>query len=130
MADESVFTLADAWDLASRRAVDILSIYPGKNGGILPSMAIASLAQAAGIVCCMGSNLELGIATAAMLHLGVAAPAIDSETYPGDFLGPLYHEADMITTPLSLGPTVSKVPDGPGLGVELDEDQLERWRKK
>ncbi len=130
MADESVFTLADAWDLTSRRAVDILSIYPGKTGGILPSMAIASVAEAAGIACSMGSNLELGIATAAMLHLGVAAPVIDSETYPGDFLGPLYHEADMITEPLSLGPLHAVVPEGPGLGVELDEGQLERWRER
>jgi muconate cycloisomerase len=128
MADESVFTLADAWDLVRRDAVDILSIYPGKTGGILPAMAIASVAEAAGVVCSMGSNLELGIATAAMLHLGAAAPAIDSETYPGDFLGPLYHEADLITEPLSLGPIHAIVPEGPGLGVALDENQLENWR--
>ena len=128
MADESVFTLADAWDLVCRDAVDILSIYPGKIGGILPAMAIASVAEAAGVVCSMGSNLELGIATAAMLHLGAASPAIDSETYPGDFLGPLYHEADLITEPLSLGPIHATVPEGPGLGVALDENQLEHWR--
>lgn len=130
MADESVFTLVDAWDLTNRRAVDILSIYPGKTGGILPSMAIASVAEAAGIACSMGSNLELGIATAAMLHLGAAVPVIDSETYPGDFLGPLYHEADMITEPLSLGPLHAVVPEGPGLGVQLDEEQLDRWRDR
>ena len=128
MADESVFTLADAWDLVRRDAVDILSIYPGKTGGILPAMAIANVAEAAGVVCSMGSNLELGIATAAMLHLGAAAPTIDSETYPGDFLGPLYHEADLITEPLSLGPVHATVPEGPGLGVALDENQLEHWR--
>ena len=128
MADESVFTLADAWDLVRRDAVDILSIYPGKTGGILPAMAIASVAEAAGVVCSMGSNLEMGIATAAMLHLGATAPAIDSETYPGDFLGPLYHEADLITQPLSLGPINATVPEGPGLGVALDENQLEHWR--
>ena len=91
-------------------------------------MAIASVAESAGLVCSMGSNLELGIATAAMLHLGAAVPTIDSETYPGDFLGPLYHEADMITDPLQLGPLEAVVPEGPGLGVTLDEDQLERWR--
>jgi muconate cycloisomerase len=76
----------------------------------------------------MGSNLELGIATAAMLHIGIAEPAIDSERYPGDFLGPLYHQADLITEPLALGPTTARVPEGPGLGVELDEDQLARYR--
>ena len=130
MADESVFTLSDAWALTSCRAADILSIYPGKHGGILPALSIANVAQAAGITCSMGSNLELGIATAAMLHLGAASPGINSQTYPGDFLGPLYHEADMITRPLGLGPEVAVVPEGPGLGVELDEDQLEKWREK
>ena len=34
----------------------------------------------------------------------------------------------MITEPLRLGPETAHVPDGPGLGVELDEDQLDRWR--
>ncbi len=130
MADESVFTVGDAWHLTAHRAADILSVYPGKNGGMIASRAIADVAGAAGIVCHMGSNLELGIATAAMLHLGAAVPAIDSETYPGDFLGPLYHEADMITEPLDLGPEVARAPEGPGLGVELDEAQLERWREK
>jgi muconate cycloisomerase len=77
----------------------------------------------------MGSNLELGIATAAMVHLAAAEPAIDSETYPSDLLGPLYHEADMICEPLKLGPEVAEVPEGPGLGVELDEGQLEKWRE-
>jgi L-alanine-DL-glutamate epimerase-like enolase superfamily enzyme len=128
MADESVFTAAQAQHLVALGAVDILSIYPGKNSGILPAMAIANIAHAAGIVCSMGSNLELGVATAAMLHLGVAAPAIDSETYPGDFIGPLYHEADMLCEPLALGPEVATVPQGPGLGVELDEQQIEQYR--
>ena len=70
----------------------------------------------------------MGVGAAAMLHLGAAVPNIVSETYPGDFIGPLYHEADMLKTPLSLGPPSARVPEGPGLGVELDEDQLEKYR--
>ncbi|MDA0589650.1 MAG: mandelate racemase/muconate lactonizing protein [Planctomycetota bacterium] len=128
MADESVFTVHDAWQVARSHAADILSVYPGKHGGIQATLEIANIAKAAGIVCSMGSNLELGIATAAMLHLGVAVPAIASELYPGDFIGPLYHEADLLKKPLTLGPSAALVPDGPGLGVELDEVQLERYR--
>ena len=128
MADESVFTLQDARHLIELGAADVLSVYPGKHGGIAATREIAHLARAAGITCSMGSNLELGIATAAMLHIGIAEPAIDSERYPGDFLGPLYHQADLITEPLALGPTTARVPEGPGLGVELDEDQLARYR--
>jgi muconate cycloisomerase len=128
MADESVFTLADAWNVARAHAADVISVYPGKNGGIAASIEIAHVAQAASLVCHVGSNLELGIASAAMLHLACAVPAIDSQTYPADILGPLYHETDLLQKPLELGPEVARLPSGPGLGVELDEKLLERYR--
>ncbi len=128
MADESVFTLQDARRLTELGACDILSVYPGKHAGIAATREIAHVARAAGVVCSMGSNLELGIATAAMLHLAAAEPSLDDARYPGDYLGPLYHQADLLKEPLQLGPSVARVPDGPGLGVELDEDQLERYR--
>lgn len=130
MADESVFTLTDAWQLAHHRAADILSIYPGKHGGIAATLEIAHLARGAGLTCCIGSNLELGIGTAAMLHVAVADLGIDSEKYPADLIGPLYHDADLIAPSLVLGPEVAQVPDGPGLGVTLDEDQLARYRER
>lgn len=129
MADESVFTLADAWQLARHQAVDILAVYPGKHGGIAATVEIAQVARAAGMTCCLGSNLELGVGTAAMLHLAVALPGMVSETCPADAIGPLYHEADLLTRPLELGPEAASVPEGPGLGVELDEEELRRWRE-
>ncbi len=128
MADESVFTLSDAWNVLGAHAADVISVYPGKNGGIAASIEIVHAAQAAGIACHVGSNLELGIGSAAMLHLACAVANIDSETYPADILGPHYHEADLLRTPLSLGPEGAKVPEGPGLGVEIDEAQLQRFR--
>jgi muconate cycloisomerase len=128
MADESVFTLADAWNVARAHAADVISIYPGKNGGIAGAIEIAHVAQAAGIACHVGSNLELGIGSAAMLHLACAVPAIDSTTYPADILGPHYHESDLLARPLELNPSGALVPDGPGLGVELDEQLLARFR--
>jgi muconate cycloisomerase len=128
MADESVFTLADAWNVARTHAADVISIYPGKNGGIAGAIEIAHVAQAAGIACHVGSNLELGIGSAAMLHLACAVPAIDSTTYPADILGPHYHEADLLVRPLDLNPGGALVPEGPGLGVELDEHLLTKFR--
>jgi muconate cycloisomerase len=128
MADESLFTLADAWQLARAHAADIFSVYPGKHGGIAATLEITHVARAAGLVGCIGSNLELGVGTAAMLHVAAADPSIDSERYPADLIGPLYHEVDLLTTPLELGPEVARVPEGPGLGVELDEKQLARYR--
>jgi muconate cycloisomerase len=129
MADESVFTLADAWQLAVHGSADIFSIYPGKHGGIAGTVEIAHVAKAAGLACALGSNLELGVGTAAMLHVAAALPNLASEVYPADAIGPLYHEADLLREPLELGPVAAKVPAGPGLGVELDEEQLKHWRQ-
>lgn len=128
MADESIFTLADAWQLTVDRAADVLAVYPGKHGGIAATAEIAAVAKSAGIRCAMGSNLELGVGTAAMLQVAAALPGIDSETYPADLLGPLYHQTDLLKQPLSLGPEAATLPDAPGLGVELDEDLLEQYR--
>ena len=116
MVNESVFTLRDAWNILRGHAADVVSIYPGKNGGIAASIEIAHLAQAAGVPCHVGSNLELGIGSAAMLHLACAVLNIDSETYPADILGPHYHEADLLSQPLTLDPRGAQVPDGPGSG--------------
>jgi L-alanine-DL-glutamate epimerase-like enolase superfamily enzyme len=128
MADESVFTLQDAWLLTQHRAADILSIYPGKHGGIAATAEIIAVAKAAGLRCTIGSNLELGIGTAAMLHVAAAFPEVDTDTFPADTIGPFYHDADLITQSLDLGPPYAIVPNGPGLGVELDEEQLKRFR--
>jgi muconate cycloisomerase len=130
MADESVFTLSDAWNLCRANAVDIFSIYPGKHGGLAASVEIANVASAAGIVCAIGSNLELGIGTAAMLHLAAALPNVASERFPADTIGPIYHESDLLVHPLALGPPGASIPSGPGLGVELDEAQLDRYRER
>jgi muconate cycloisomerase len=128
MADESVFTLQDAWLLTTHRAADILSVYPGKHGGIAGTAEVVGVAKAAGLRCAIGSNLELGVGTAAMLHVAAAFPEIDSDSYPADTIGPFYHEADLLAKPLDLGPPYAKVPDGPGLGVELDEEQVKQWQ--
>jgi muconate cycloisomerase len=128
MADESVFTLQDAWLLTTHRAADILSVYPGKHGGIAATTEVVAVAKAAGLRCAIGSNLELGVGTAAMIHVAAALPEIDSDSYPADTIGPFYHEGDLLTKPLDLGPPYARVPTGPGLGVELDEEQVKRWR--
>lgn len=128
MADESVFTLQDAWLLTTHRAADILSVYPGKHGGIAATAEIVAVARAAGLRCTIGSNLELGIGTSAMLHVAAAFPEVDCDTFPADTIGPFYHDGEIIANPLDLGPPYAMVPDGPGLGIELDEQALKRWQ--
>ncbi|MCB0107409.1 MAG: dipeptide epimerase, partial [Caldilineaceae bacterium] len=101
MADESVYTLQDAFAIARANAADVLSVYVGK-GGIAPARAIAGVAEAAGLVCTVGSNLELGIGNAAMIHLALATSAIAAERFPCDILSPFYYESDLLTEPLPI----------------------------
>lgn len=128
MADESCYTLQDAMALTRAGAADILSIYVGKGGGIGPARKMAAVAEAAGLTCTVGSNLELGIASAAMTHLATATPGIGAEEFPCDILGPLSYEHDLLAEPIDFRDGSVKAPEGPGLGVELDEKMLERYR--
>lgn len=118
MLDESIFTPHNALNAIRQNACDIISIYPGKNGGIGRSFEIATLVAAAGLECTIGSNLEWEIGSAAMLHLAVAIPNL-SQRVGHDIIGPLYHTRH-VGTPLRFENGCAAVPPGPGLGIELD----------
>ena len=128
VADESVYSAEDARVLARAGAADVFSIYVGKAGGIGPARKIAAVAQEAGLTSTVGSNLELGVASTAMIHLALATPGIGAEEFPCDIIGPLYYESDIVRDPLRLGGGRALPPEGPGLGVELDEGMVERYR--
>jgi muconate cycloisomerase len=119
MADESVFTPQDALAVIRAGAADVLSLYPGKHGGVRATLAVAQLAEAAGVPCTIGSNLEREVATAAMAHAAVAAGNIQCEKFPGDLIGPLYFERPLTAAPLRYAADRLFVPEGPGLGVAL-----------
>ncbi len=128
MADESCYTLQDAMAIARAGAADILSVYVGKGGGIGPARKMAAVAEAAGLTCTVGSNLELGVASAAMAHLATATTGIGAEEFPCDILGPLGYEHDLLAEPIEFRDGAVRAPSGPGLGVELDEALLARYR--
>src|SRR6266700_3502332 len=100
MADESVFTPLDAIEVIRHRAADVMSLYPGKHGGIRQTQQIAKIAEAAGIPCTIGSNREREVATAAMAHVTVCTANIQCERFPGDLIGPVYYEQSLAREPL------------------------------
>jgi len=119
MADESVFTVQDALRCIQLRAADIISVYPGKNGGLLNTLAIASLAEAAGVQCAIGSNMEWDVGSATMAHACAAIPNICVERYGADIIGALFHTTRAIEAPLMTEPAHVGIPQGPGLGVTI-----------
>ncbi len=130
VADESIYTLQDARTLALLEAAQVLSIYVGKAGGIGPARKIADFAASAGLKCTLGSNLELGVGSAAMLHLAMAARGIAAEEYPCDIIGPFFYQDDIVREPLPIAPGQARANERPGLGVELDDAKVEKYRVK
>jgi muconate cycloisomerase len=121
MADESVFTPEDALAVIRHRAADVMSLYPGKHGGIRATQQIAKMAEAAGIPCTIGSNLEREVATAAMAHVTACTANLQCERFPGDLIGPVYYEESLTTEPLKYHADRLWVPEKPGLGVSVED---------
>jgi L-alanine-DL-glutamate epimerase-like enolase superfamily enzyme len=128
VADESVGVPADALDVVRAEAADVLSIYVGMAGGIAAARRVAAVATAAGLGWTVGSNLELGIGLAAHIHLAVATPGLDDERVPCDIISPFYYTDDILASPLPIRAGWAEPPEAPGLGVEVDEEKLQRYR--
>ena len=120
MADDMCFDLIQAHELVRNDGCDVISVYPGKNGGIRKSKQIVEFAAEHGVACSIGSNLELDVATAAMGHLVVACENLRIEEYPGDIYGPVYHEERIAKNPLHIKGPITTITDAPGLGIEVD----------
>jgi muconate cycloisomerase len=119
--------LGDPKQMIQAIRADACSIF---NTGPAPSMASfvsnCYLAGAAGMPVWHGSGHELGILDAAMLHSCAASPNC---TLPSDILS--YERVDdLIVNPIDIRDSYAIVSDRPGLGVELDEDAVRRYRSK
>jgi L-alanine-DL-glutamate epimerase-like enolase superfamily enzyme len=118
LADESVFTpghLAEALDLD---AFDVLSIYPGKNGGFTHALAMARTAHAAGKWCTIGSNLETDLGQAAMICLASSLAAFPVDRFACDLMAALFYDASSTSPTIEFRDGRVHAPTGPGFGVE------------
>jgi muconate cycloisomerase len=95
------------------------------NGPMWAFVELAHTAALAGLSCWHGSEVDLGILEVSALHACAAAPGC---TIPSDIFGELVREDDLIEPGLHFENGHALVPEGPGLGVELDRSALERFR--
>ena len=118
MADEGVFTPGHLEEALDCEAFDILSVYPGKNGGFTRSLEMVQRAQRAGKTCAIGSNLETDLGQAAMAHLAAGCSAFPVEEVACDLPACIFYEKSSVTPPLAFEHGRVAVPTGPGFGVE------------
>jgi muconate cycloisomerase len=126
MADESCFSPQDALAIARLGGVSILGLKVTKSGGVLGTLAIARIAEAAGLGGYVGCMIETSLGTAAYLAVAVTAPVV---TWGCELFGPLLLAGDVVRRPVRYDDGAIVALDAPGLGVDVDEAALEAWTR-
>ncbi|UFH56119.1 enolase C-terminal domain-like protein [Spirosoma sp. KNUC1025] len=92
-------------------------------GGLRSSMTLSGICETFGRGLSMHSNSHLGISLAAMVHLGAALPEVP---YALDTHYPWQSDEVITSGRFTFEEGTVRVPQEPGLGVELDREALEK----
>ena len=107
------------------RSIDIILSDVHYWGGLANNKKLAGICETFQLGLGMHSDRELGISTAAQLHLAAATPYM---IYAPD--SHYHHQTDdIITEPFQYLRGGFKVPAGPGLGVEIDPERLAKYAR-
>jgi muconate cycloisomerase len=126
LADECIFSPHDMMAAAQANAADAVSLKLVKHGGLLALKEVAAIAAAGGIGLYGGCLLESSVGAAAHLQAFATLPTLD---WGCEHFGPQILVDDLVTTPLRYENFEVLLPDGPGLGVVLDEDKLKHFAR-
>lgn len=126
MADESLTGPASAMDFARAAAADVFAVKIEQSGGLDAARAVAQIGDAACIGLYGGTMLEGAIGTIASAHAFATFPALKWGT---ELFGPLLLMEEILERPLTYADFSLEVPAGPGLGIALDEDRVEHFRR-
>jgi o-succinylbenzoate synthase len=122
--DESIKSVHAAEQAIAAGACRIINIKPGRVGGYAESIRLHDLCASHRVPVWHGGMLESGIGRAANIHLST----LPNFSLPGDIAASKrYFAPDLIDPPIDVASdgTVA-VPDGPGLGVSIVQDRLDR----
>jgi muconate cycloisomerase len=136
MADESAWTTQDIMELHRLGAAECFSCYVTKPGGLWRARQQGDVARALHMTCDIGGSVELGIGNAANLHLGAA---LENATLPSvlPVSGPKgskrpeiagnYYLDDVIADAFKFEDGRVYRPQGPGLGITVDEAKIAEY---
>ena len=125
----AITSFADIPESVKQDAVQIILCDPHYWGGLQQVQHLGKICRTFGLGLSMHSNSHLGVSLMAMAHAAAATPHL---TYACDTHYPWQSEKDEIVAggrvPIVAG--CVRIPEKPGLGVELDHDQLARGRER
>lgn len=125
-ANEGLGRASDVWEYVRARAADVLCFSPCWVGTLAGFHRLAHAAHLEGIKVVKHTHGELGIAAAACQHVLLTLPNItDGHQQVAAFM-----EDDVLAEPLPIA-TAARwgVPQGPGLGIRLDEEKVRRYHR-
>ncbi len=123
-ADESVASIREATHLIRKQAADVFSIKVSKNGGLSKAKKIAEIAHAFGLKVLMNSMFDFGITQAASLQLGCSLPNLVDMGHA--YMSVLRMSDDITDFDQNISGAIATIPNGPGLGITLAEDKLQK----
>ena len=127
MADEAMCTPSDAFHLAKIRAGSVFALKTAKAGGLKNIIKIAGIAEAADISLYGGTMLEGTIGTLASAHVFSTLKSLDWGT---ELFGPLLLTDEIVIKKINYTNGKLEIPKGYGLGIELDLDKMEKYRRQ
>lgn len=120
MADESIVTAGDAFEIIRRSAADRIKIKILRMGGVLKTRQVLDAAELAGVSCVLGHGFGLTPATSTELSLAAAHGNVFG---PVEAVGPLKMEEEPFST-LQIADGMAVLATGHGHGIDLIEDIL------
>jgi muconate cycloisomerase len=129
MAHESMYLLSDVKNLIDAGAVGVLGLKTYRPwGGVTGARRLLEMARVMNIPCMFHDDLELSVSLAAATQIisayrNVITHKCELSGYP-EWMGD-----DVTTESVRFEKGYVYVPEGPGLGVELDDDKVERYTK-
>ncbi|MFZ5965156.1 muconate cycloisomerase family protein [Thalassococcus sp. BH17M4-6] len=126
MADEVLNGPEEALQVAATRSADVLSVKVAQSGGLKRASEVISIGEAAGLGLYGGTMLETGLGTAAALQL---FSTVQDLTWGTELFGPLLLVEDILAEPLVYKDFHVEIPQAAGIGVSLDPDKIEKFRR-
>ena len=124
MSHEGCFSLRDITTLVNLGGIGVIGLNSERPGGVTNMLRAISYAEMQGMGAVL-HNQPLGIASA--MHIHVAAARHYSLGHATELFGQIMMEDDLIVHPINYDNGKANVPEGPGWGVDLDEDALRTY---
>ena len=128
LADESIFGPEDMAQAITTGLADGVSVKIMKSGGLTRAQSVARMAGTVGMSAYGGDMFETGLAHLAGTHMIAATPEI---TLGCEFYQARYFlDEDILDGVFAIQDGQVIVPDGPGLGLAVDPDKLDKYSVK